>query len=360
MIKQLVAGTVCAVWLMAMMATASAEELGAIGDSISTAVNADDGCDDVVACIGNLGGDWDWSFVTGVQPWSIRSRLQPFGFSDAQTAAVNGASWEDALFQAQELMAMPGTSLVVVELGANDVCQSLGEPPPSLDWVAMQIDETLTYLTDRMPSGGYVVLAEVPNVVAMRELMAAEPHFLFSSCQALWDLDYESLNEAAVMALCADLYGDWLCTTFPEFRDRTPDWLADLLEWLFEDIYGDAFPCANVLNSASTAEARAAAADFNLALNLLLAQKAGEYSGRNGIFVRVADEIYDHPYSGDEVSGLDCFHPSRGGQAFLADLIWPTIYDVLTQPDCSADGYCNPDCRRNLDPDCKKGKRPKD
>lgn len=211
-----------------------------------------------------------------------------------------------------------------------------------------------------MPSGGHVVLAEVPDVVALHELMGAEPHFLFSSCQALWDLDYESLNEAAVLAVCADLYGDWLCATISEFRDLTRDWLADLLEWLFEDIYDDEFPCANVLNRASTPEARAAAADFNLALNTLLSHKADEYSGRNGVFVRVAGGIYDHPYSEDEVSGLDCFHPSRDGQAFLADLIWPTIYDVLTQPDCSADGYCNPDCRRGLDPDCRKGKRPKD
>jgi lysophospholipase L1-like esterase len=359
MIRQLVAGASCALWLTLSIAAPSAEGLGAIGDSISTAMNADDGCDDVVQCLENLGEDGDWSFVTGVQPWSIRIRLQPFGFSDSQTAAVNGANWVDALFQAQELMATSGISLVVVELGGNDVCQSLGEPPPSLDWVEMQIDETLTYLTDSMPGGGNVVLAEVPNVVALRELMAAEPHFLFSSCQTLWDLDYESLNEAAVMEVCADLYSDWLCATFPEFRDLTREWLADLLELLFEDIYGDEFPCANVLNSASSAEARAAAADFNLALNVLLTNKADEYSGRNGVIVRVADGIYEHPFSADEVSGLDCFHPSRGGQAFLADLIWPTIYDVLTQPDCSADGYCNPDCRRGLDPDCKKGKRPK-
>jgi hypothetical protein len=38
----------------------------------------------------------------------------------------------------------------------------------------------------------------------------------------------------------------------------------------------------------------------------------------------------------------------------------PIIYDLLTHPDCSADGYRNPDCRRSLDPDRKKGKHPKD
>lgn len=235
----------------------SAEGLGAIGDSISTAMNADDGCDDVVQCLDNLGEDWDWSFVTGTQPWSVRSRLQPFGFDGSQAAAVNGAYWGDALLQAQQLMAFPGISLVVVELGGNDVCQSLGEPPPSLDWVEDQIDQTLTYLTDSMPRGSYVVLAEVPDVVALRDLMGAEPHFLFSSCQALWDLDYESLNEAAVMEVCAGLYGDWLCATFPEFRYLTRDWLADLLEWMFQDVF-DQFPCANVLNSASTRTARRA------------------------------------------------------------------------------------------------------
>ena len=87
------------------MGAGQAEELGAIGDSISTAMDADDVCDDAVECIENLGEDWGYSFVTGVQSWSVRSRLLPFGFDGARTAAYNGAEWEDALAQAQELMA---------------------------------------------------------------------------------------------------------------------------------------------------------------------------------------------------------------------------------------------------------------
>ena len=337
------------------MGAGQAEELGAIGDSISTAMDADDVCDDTVECIENLGEDWGWSFVTGVQSWSVRSRLLPFGFLGARTAAYNGAKWDDALAQAQELMAVPGVSLVVIELGGNDVCQDLGEPLPSLDVIEMHIDQTLTYLTDTLPSGGHVVLAEVPDVSRLHETMRFQPHFLFSSCQALWDLDYDALRDEAVMDVCEDLYGDWLCDNVSEFRDLTRDWLEELLEWLAEDVFDDPFLCANVLNSASTEETRAAAAQFNRKLNGLLARKAREYTDRNGVRVLFAGGIYDHPYAVDEVSGLDCFHPSRSGQAYLANLVWPTIYDAFTEPDCSADGYCNPDCRRGADPDCKKG-----
>ena len=103
---------------------------------------------------------------------------------------------------------------------------------------------------------------------------------------------------------------------------------------------------------------REAAAKFNQKLNGLLARKAREYTGRNRVRVLLAGGIYNHPYAVDEVSGLDCFHPSRSGQAYLGNLVWPAIYDALIEPDCSADGYCNPDCRRSADPDCKKGKGP--
>jgi len=332
MTRRLVLRIVCTLWLTVTMGAAYPEDLGAIGDSISTAMDADDGCDGAVECLGNLGEDWAWSFATGSQPWSIASRLLPFSFSASQTAAVNGASWEDALPQAQQLMALPGISLVTIELGGNDVCQSLGRSPPSLDWVEGRIDDTLTYLTDKLPSGGYVVLAEVPDVLWLREHMAAEPHFLFQSCQALWDLDYQALNEATVAAVCADLYGDWLCSSVPEFHTFTREWIAKLMAGLFEGIGGDEFPCANVLNSASTDAARAAAGDFNLALNTLLAEKADEYEGRNGVLVRFAPGIYDQPFSSEDVSGLDCFHPSRSGQAILADLVWRTIEDTLTEP----------------------------
>lgn len=355
-IWQLLARTTFTLLFILATGVGQAEELGAIGDSISTAMNADDVCDDAVECVENMGEDWDRSFVTGDQSWSVRSRLLPFGFLGARTAAYNGAEWDGALPQAQELMAVPGVSLVVIELGGNDVCQRLGEPLPSLDVVETHIDQTLTYLTDTLPSGGHVVVAEVPDVLRLREIMRFQPHFLFNSCQALWDLDYDALSDAAVMDVCEDLYGDWLCDNVSEFRDLTEDWLADLLEWLSEDVFDDQFPCANVLNSASTEETREAAAEFNRQLNDLLARKAREYTDRNGVRVLLAGGVYDHPYAVDEVSGLDCFHPSRSGQAYLANIIWPTIYDALTEPDCSADGYCNPDCRRGADPDCKKGK----
>jgi lysophospholipase L1-like esterase len=355
-IWQLLARTTFTLLFILATGVGQAEELGAIGDSISTAMNADDVCDDAVECVENMGEDWDRSFATGDQSWSVRSRLLPFGFLGARTAAYNGAEWDDALPQAQELMALPGVSLVVIELGGNNVCQRLGEPLPSLDVVETHIDQTLTYLTDTLPSGGHVVVAEVPDVLRLREIMRFQPHFLFNSCQALWDLDYDALSDAAVMDVCEDLYGDWLCDNVSEFRNLTEDWLADLLERLSEDVFGDQFPCANVLNSISTEEAREAAAEFNRQLNDLLARKAREYTDRNGVRVLLAGGVYDHPYAVDDVSGLDCFHPSRSGQAYLANLIWPTIYDALTEPDCSADGYCNPDCRRGADPDCKKGK----
>ena len=70
---------------------------------------------------------------------------------------------------------------------------------------------------------------------------------------------------------------------------------------------------------------RAAVRDYNRELNALLADKAREYQGRNGIVTRFAGGVYDLRFSADEISKLDCFHPSRQGQQALAERIWQDL-----------------------------------
>jgi len=86
----------------------------------------------------------------------------------------------------------------------------------------------------------------------------------------------------------------------------------------------DEGPCGKVLSSRSTDADRARAREFNLALNQLMSDKAAQYNGRNGVAVYYSDRIFEasanmRPY---HVSRLDCFHPSRAGQMFLANETW--------------------------------------
>ena len=64
--------------------------------------------------------------------------------------------------------------------------------------MAGHIDQTLTLLSDRLPAGSTIMLAEVPDIVQLYEQVRRRPHFIFEDCQALWDLDAERLNDATV------------------------------------------------------------------------------------------------------------------------------------------------------------------
>ena len=95
----------------------------------------------------------------------------------------------------------------------------------------------------------------------------------------------------------------------------------------------DEGPCGKVLSSRSTNGDRAEARDFNIALNQLMAAKAAQYHGRNGVAVYYTDRIFEasaelRPY---HVSRLDCYHPSRAGQVFLANETWRG-FDPFTEP----------------------------
>src|SRR5262249_2676210 len=75
------------------------------------------------------------------------------------------------------------------------------------------------------------------------------------------------------------------------------------------------FPCGNVLKSAATAQQRSDAANYNSALNSLIASKVAQYNGAGGVqFLWDANAVYTFQYTSQDVSHLDCFHPSRQRQ----------------------------------------------
>ena len=83
-------------------------------------------------------------------------------------------------------------------------------------------------------------------------------------------------------------------------------------------------PCGKILHSGSTDQDRLEAKNFTIALNRLMAQKAREWAGRNGVNVHYNDRIYQASVTVQphHLSRVDCYHPSRSGQMKFAYEIW--------------------------------------
>ena len=108
-------------------------------------------------------------------------------------------------------------------------------------------------------------------------------------------------------------------------QGQAVDLLVELLleNWL--DMEGiEEGPCGKVLNSGSTDQDRLEARNFTAALNQLMAQKASEWAGQNGIDVHYNDRIYyaSPTVQPHHLSRFDCYHPSRSGQMKFAYEIW--------------------------------------
>jgi len=304
-------------------------KIGIIGDSIAAGTHSSEMCrnQDIVNCIQDLAGQHsrDWSYAGGRENWSIATLLgyPPDRIVDASD---DGEEWKDALDQATRIMADPEVENIFIGLGANDICQPSGHSyNGDLEAVASHIDDTLKYLTDTLPPGGSVYWSGVPDVVRMRDLMRSRDHnILFKTCQATWDLDKNQVKEGVAEDACDHYFSNSFCATAGG-QGQAVDLLVELLvdNWLSREGIAEG-PCGKVLSSGSSDQDRIEARDFTIALNRLMAKKAREWTGRNGVTVHYNDRIfYASPtIQPHHLSRVDCYHPSRSGQMKFAYEIW--------------------------------------
>lgn len=312
------------------------DKTGFIGDSMTMATHTDDMCEDrsIIGCIANKLGAHDpaWSHGTGSASWSL-GNLLGYAPENVINAAGDGERWQDALAQASQIMAVPDVNSVIINLGANDVCQGGNHDyAGDLATIGEQVDNVLTYLTDRLPGGGFVGMVSVPDILTMRQVMVDRDHnHLFESCQATWDLDKKRVKDSAALDACIELFGSIAC----DLLERTEVVIEVLVEQ-FLDYYAGEYGiregiCGKALSSDATDQDRAEVARFNLDLNQLLESRADQYNGRNGVQVNFNWNVYDQSASIKpfHISRVDCYHPSRAGQMWLAMLIrqgWEPAY----------------------------------
>jgi hypothetical protein len=335
-------------------ALAAEGKIGIIGDSMSAGTHSHDTCGryDMVRCLEERGGlhDRGWSHGGGRHSWSIASRLG-FGPGQVVDASEDGEEWKDALQQAERVAADGAVNTVFINLGANDICQNRGHDySGDLQVIAGHIDATLQVLTDRLPPGSEIFWTGVLDVNRLYDLMRRRDHnLLFESCQATWDLDANRIKEGAAADACDHYFGADACELLSR-QDEARDLLAELfLEILLDSVKVEEGPCGKLLSGRSTAQDRLEVRQFTRELNRLMAEKAGQFDGINGVQVHYNDRVFDavETLQPEHVSHFDCYHPSRAGQLYLSDAIWRGFNRGTTQAhDLLAEDFATPDyCR---------------
>jgi lysophospholipase L1-like esterase len=173
--------------------------------------------------------------------------------------AVSGARMADAPGQARRTVEQ-GAEYVTILMGANDLCRWDGALTPTATFRA-QFRKTLEILRGGLP-GSRVFVASIPNLYQLWSVLRTHP-------------------------------------------------LAQVV-WQTADI------CPSMLDFFNSPADRRAVVDRQRELNDALREVCATWSR-----CRFDDYLtYDYDFTRDQVSRLDFFHPSLGGQATLAALTW--------------------------------------
>ena len=242
------------------------DSIAGLGDSITRAVNSD-----------ALGDRPENSWVTGTNASvdSIYSRLlavHPAIADNQFNEAVSGARMTDLDSQVQNAVAA-GAELVMVFMGANDVCTSSESSMTPVATFQAQFETAMATLASGLPDARIAVLT-IPDI------------------HNLWAIQKDNASARFIWALfdiCQSMLTDPLSTDPADVQRR-----------------------ANV---------RQRNIEFNDVLNSVCAEyvhcKFDDYLGFNAAFTPA------------HVSTIDYFHPSIAGQALIAELAWVQIIQVV-------------------------------
>ncbi len=250
--------------------------LYAIGDSITTAFDAwAPGDNDAVSWVNGFHGPFEEFFgVPDVQSHNQRITAA-FASSGRRnvSAAENGARWNDALDQAAGV-ANEAPTYVTIALGGNDVCRdAIGDLPP-VDQIAGHVRSTLDFLDLTLPAGATVVVVSIPDVKRLHDVALEEKGLIGIHCHDIWE----------TTAL--------------------------------------GFPCGSMLSPDNSESDRLFVQARNFAYNDAIrdAVQVKRNTSRR-VYYHFVD-IETMPFEGDDISSIDCFHPSDEGQALLSEVVW--------------------------------------
>ena len=240
--------------------------VGAIGDSLTVAVNAEPRFGDQPQHSWVLGDDPD----DGVD--SHLERLRAFGADpDAVMAARPGAAIATAVGQARRVVARTpadGVGYVTFELGANDICAPSLEASTDPTVFADAVGAAFAVLADGLPPGSTLLVLSVPDVTRLREVLEDVP---------------QATSLHRQYGVCTSVLGETVA--LDGIRERIAAYNAALVA-ACEGLAGSSLDCRHDLT--------------------------GPPSG----------SLFGAEFGLEELSSLDYFHPSLHGQARIAQVSW--------------------------------------
>jgi lysophospholipase L1-like esterase len=247
------------------------------GDSITRAFDADFPADNLnVSWVNGYYGFWEQLFgLPNVKSHNQRITAN-WGSSGRKNyiAAVNGARVDDLSSQAAGA-AGKGIHYATVMLGGNDVCRdSIADLPTDAEFQA-NVSAGLNTLLANMANGTTVQVVAIPDVKRLYDIGQDKEALGIADCEVLWALT----------------------------------------------VLG--FPCGSMLSPFNSEADRLYVRSRNIGYNNILAtvtaQKQAQHPGK---FISFTNVSFTYAFAENEISNIDCFHPSWRGEKALSDGTW--------------------------------------
>jgi lysophospholipase L1-like esterase len=247
------------------------------GDSITRAFDADLPLDNLNASwVNGSYGFWQWLFgLPNVKSHNQRISAN-FGSSARKNwiAARNGANIKDLASQASGATGRYVTYATVM-LGGNDVCRDSIANLPTDAEIEADFRTGMNTLLGALPNGATVQVVAIPDVKRLYDIGKDKSALGIVDCEVLW----------ALTAL--------------------------------------GFPCGSMLSPQNSEADRLYVQSRNVGYNQILADVTAEEAAQHpGKFVSFTSVTFDEPYLEQDISNIDCFHPSWRGEKKIARETW--------------------------------------
>jgi lysophospholipase L1-like esterase len=245
------------------------------GDSITRAFDADFPADNLnVSWVNGYYGFWEQLFgLPNVK--SHNQRISANWGSSGRTntiAAVNGARIDDLATQAAGA-AGRNVTYATVMLGGNDVCRdSIGDLPTDAE-IESHFRSGMATLLAQLPSSATVQVVGIPNNKRLYDIGKSKTALGIADCEVLWALT----------------------------------------------VLG--FPCGSMLSPFNSSADREYVDARTRGYNAILQRVTAELDAANPEFLFYGD-AYAFNFVENEISNIDCFHPSWRGERTLSREIW--------------------------------------
>jgi lysophospholipase L1-like esterase len=247
------------------------------GDSITRGFDADLPLDNLNASwVNGYFGFWEWLFgLPNVKSHNQRISAN-FGSSSRKNwiAAENGARVDDLASQASGAAGRNVTYSTVM-LGGNDVCRdSIADLPTDAEFET-NVRSGLDTLLGNLANGSTVQVVAIPDVKRLYDIGVDKTALGVVDCQVLWALT----------------------------------------------VLG--FPCGSMLSPFNSEADRLYVQSRNEGYNDILESVANEKAAQHpGKFISYTNVTFEEPFLEEDISNIDCFHPSWRGERKISDGTW--------------------------------------